>query len=261
MKDTDKKKRRLAYLLVLALGMMMGCNPSHTTTPVVTGYGQASSSISSCGKQALQESNFAYMACFTGNAEYGPCETCGYNPNRAGVQNANDCITCPPGFEIDVYYADCTGYCVPLNTAKKPISSNSCRPFSSCVKGPEHSPAVTTDTSVVVCEEPAGQEYAKTGRHDGALTIQCAAGAIQVTSAFYGRDTCQDQLCYSGRHKNCMPEYCTEDTCTCSAPRVLEIASSTCNGKSSCKLTASNRAFGDPCQGENKYLKLDYVCR
>ena len=37
-----------------------------------------------------------------------------------------DGITCPEGYEIYVYFDDCTGYCVPNGTAQNPISSSGC---------------------------------------------------------------------------------------------------------------------------------------
>lgn len=35
---------------------------------------------------------------------------------------------------------------------------------------------------------------------------------------------------------------------------------SRCDGKVSCKLSASNNAFGDPCRLTHKYLQVDYKC-
>lgn len=95
--------------------------------------------LSECGATVLKESRNAYTECFGGNDEYGACETCGYNSNPAGVQGANDCVTCPAGYEISQYYGDCTGYCVPEGTAERPLSTAQCRPNSACVVSAEPS--------------------------------------------------------------------------------------------------------------------------
>ena len=68
-----------------------------------------------------------YENCFDGvgsQVEYGPCATCGYYESES--QGEADCITCPDGYEIDVYYEDCTGYCVEAGTANNPLSSSDC---------------------------------------------------------------------------------------------------------------------------------------
>tara|TARA_B100001013_G_scaffold177846_1_gene106940 strand:- start:1451 stop:2215 length:765 start_codon:yes stop_codon:yes gene_type:complete len=68
----------------------------------------------------------AFSNCFEGDDEYGPCTTCGYYNHEEHAQGAYDCITCPEGYEIDVYFSDCTGYCVPTGTAENPISTSDC---------------------------------------------------------------------------------------------------------------------------------------
>ena len=71
-----------------------------------------------------------YTNCFSGNDTYGACSTCGFYDSEEDAQGAYDCITCPEGYEIDVYFDDCTGYCVPNGTAQNPISSSGCVPPS-----------------------------------------------------------------------------------------------------------------------------------
>jgi len=68
----------------------------------------------------------SFTNCFDGDDTYGPCTTCGYYDNEEDAQGAADCITCPSGYEIDVVYDDCTGYCVQAGTATNPLSSSDC---------------------------------------------------------------------------------------------------------------------------------------
>ena len=77
----------------------------------------------------MQNDDGSYSNCFQGDNAYGPCATCGYYDNEEDAQGAYDCITCPPGYEIDVYFPDCTGYCVPIGTAENPISTSDCEPY------------------------------------------------------------------------------------------------------------------------------------
>ena len=73
----------------------------------------------------------SYSNCFEGDDSYGPCSTCGYYEEEEDAQGAYDCITCPEDYEIDVYFDDCTGYCVPTGTAQNPISTSDCQPHES----------------------------------------------------------------------------------------------------------------------------------
>ena len=67
-----------------------------------------------------------FTNCFSGNDTYGACSTCGFYDSEEDAQGDYDCITCPEGYEIDVFFDDCTGYCVPNGTAQNPISSSGC---------------------------------------------------------------------------------------------------------------------------------------
>ena len=67
-----------------------------------------------------------FTNCFDGSDAYGACASCGYYDDEAVAQGEYDCITCQDGYEIDVYFDDCTGYCVPEGTADNPISSSDC---------------------------------------------------------------------------------------------------------------------------------------
>tara|TARA_B100000945_G_scaffold269907_1_gene231017 strand:+ start:747 stop:1382 length:636 start_codon:yes stop_codon:yes gene_type:complete len=75
---------------------------------------------------SLDNSLQTFTNCFSGNDTYGPCSTCGFYDSEEDAQGDYDCITCPEGYEIDVYFDDCTGYCVPNGTAQNPISDSDC---------------------------------------------------------------------------------------------------------------------------------------
>ena len=125
MNSVNVALRRCLWGFLITMGV--SCTPPKAAPPEVP-------PLSSCGDQVLKESKAAYDVCFPGNSGYGACETCGYNTDRSAVQSPRDCVTCPEGHEIDVYFADCTGYCVPKGTAKKPIATSQCRPVSQCVR-------------------------------------------------------------------------------------------------------------------------------
>ena len=144
----------------------------------------AEPAISECGAAVLQESQNAYTDCFAGDEQHGACETCGYNSNASAVKNANDCITCPEGFEISQFYGDCTGYCVPVGTAEKPLATALCRPATACVTGgplPEPSPASPAEAEAAEREIPDGMSECGTTvlqESDKAYT-DCFAGDEQ----------------------------------------------------------------------------------
>ncbi len=108
-----------------------GCDCDETTDDD-TGAGE--SSLSDCGQQVIDEGYpNAFTECFAGDDDWGACETCGYYMDVSMSQGAYDCITCPEGYEIDVHFGDCTGYCVPEGNAVVPISASDCEPVSDCV--------------------------------------------------------------------------------------------------------------------------------
>jgi hypothetical protein len=93
-------------------------------------------SMSECGQTVLEEGTpTAFDQCFTAEGETAfSCETCGYYPDVALSQGAFDCITCFEGYEIDVMFDDCTGFCVPEGTAEVSITTSECTPVSDCVR-------------------------------------------------------------------------------------------------------------------------------
>lgn len=83
------------------------------------------------------------------------------------------------------------------------------------------------------------------------LSISCPLGTgISVVSAFYGRIS-QD-IC---------PSSSSNLTTICKATLASNKVRATCNGNPSCRISASNRLFGDPCYGVFKYLTVAYFCK
>ena len=93
-------------------------------------------SMSECGQAVLEEGTpTAFDECFTADGETAfSCETCGYYSDVSLSQEAFDCITCFEGYEIDVMFDDCTGFCVPEGTAEVSITTSECTPISDCVR-------------------------------------------------------------------------------------------------------------------------------
>lgn len=81
-------------------------------------------------------------------------------------------------------------------------------------------------------------------------TIRCPSckPKINIVSANYGRLT-GGHIC-GGRVR----------TTNCGAAGSLDKVKRSCQGKRSCRLTASNGIYGDPCVGTYKYLEVRYRC-
>ena len=94
------------------------------------------SSLSECGQLVMEEGEpTAFDECFEGEgATAFSCETCGYYMDVSMSQGAFDCITCHEGYEIDVVFGDCTGYCVPVGTAVEPVYTSQCDQVTDCVR-------------------------------------------------------------------------------------------------------------------------------
>ena len=72
--------------------------------------------------------------CFSGSIAASSCETCGFYELAEDALNPSDCVTCPDGYELDVFYGDCTGFCVAEGTAITPIAASDCEPTYECVR-------------------------------------------------------------------------------------------------------------------------------
>ncbi|XP_078594423.1 uncharacterized protein LOC144872241 isoform X1 [Branchiostoma floridae x Branchiostoma japonicum] len=81
------------------------------------------------------------------------------------------------------------------------------------------------------------------------VTLRCSTGQrINIVTALYGRKT--RAFCPSGPIR----------TTNCGSSNSLARVRTSCQGKSSCSVAASNSVFGDPCVGTFKYLSVRYTC-
>merc|ERR1711871_555939 len=114
-----------------------------------------------------------------------------------------------------------------------------------------------------VCEQASKGKFEYAGRADKTVKLLCPSG-LRISSAFYGRATCANSLCYSPDFTNCGNTTCTgNSSCTCAIDSAIALAKvkAACESKTSCQLEASNTFFGtDPRKGESKYLTVTYEC-
>ena len=122
------------YFSLVVIVTIMALTVSCTTSDDEESTSSPNSDLSSCGQTVLSSTSYAYRNCFSGNSSHGACETCGFYLNESSAQGNYDCITCPDNYGIDVYFNDCTGYCMEKGTETNPISSNSCTAPIACVK-------------------------------------------------------------------------------------------------------------------------------
>ena len=122
------------YFSLVVIVTIMALTVSCTTSDDEESTSSTNSDLSSCGQTVLNYTPNAFRNCFPGDSGYGACETCGFYKNESSSQGNYDCITCPDNYGIDVYFGDCTGYCVKKGTETNPISSNSCTAPIACVK-------------------------------------------------------------------------------------------------------------------------------
>ena len=122
------------FFSLVIIVTIMALTVSCTTSDDEESTSSPNSDLSSCGQTVLSITSYAYRTCFSGDSSYGACETCGFYNDESSAQGNYDCITCPDNYGIDVYFDDCTGYCVKKGTETNPISSNSCTVPIACVK-------------------------------------------------------------------------------------------------------------------------------
>ena len=122
------------YFSLVVIVTIMALTVSCTTSDDEESTSSTNSDLSSCGQTVLNYTPNAFRNCFSGNSTHGACETCGFYLNESDAQGSNDCITCPVNYGIDVYFNDCTGYCMENGTETNPISSSSCSAGIACVK-------------------------------------------------------------------------------------------------------------------------------
>ncbi len=122
------------YFSLVVIVTIMALTVSCTTSDDEESTSSPNSDLSSCGQTVLNYTPNAYRNCFSGNSSHGACETCGFYLDESSAQGSYDCITCPINYGIDVYFGDCTGYCMENGTETNPISSSSCTAPIACVK-------------------------------------------------------------------------------------------------------------------------------
>ena len=122
------------YFSLVVIVTIMALIVSCTTSDDEKSTSSPNSDLSSCGQTVLNYTPNAYRNCFSGNSSHGACETCGFYLDESSAQGSYDCITCPVNYGIDVYFGDCTGYCMENGTETNPISSSSCSAGIACVK-------------------------------------------------------------------------------------------------------------------------------
>ena len=122
------------FFSLVIIVTIMALTVSCTTSDDEESTSSPNSDLSSCGQTVLSSTSYAYRNCFSGNSSHGACETCGFYLNESSAQGNYDCITCPDNYGIDVYFDDCTGYCMENGTETNPISSSSCSAPIACVK-------------------------------------------------------------------------------------------------------------------------------
>ena len=123
-------------VIVTIMALTVSCTTSDDEEQTSSS-NNTNSDLSSCGQTVLSTSSYAYRNCFSGNSSHGACETCGFYLDESSAQGSYDCITCPVNYGIDVYFNDCTGYCMENGTEINPISSSSCSATIACVKEQE----------------------------------------------------------------------------------------------------------------------------
>ena len=121
------------YFSLVVIVTIMALTVSCTTSDDKESTNSPNSDLSSCGQTVLNYTPNAYRNCFSGNSSHGACETCGFYSDESSAQGSYDCITCPVNYGIDVYFGDCTGYCMENGTEISPISSSSCSATIACV--------------------------------------------------------------------------------------------------------------------------------
>ena len=122
------------FFSLVIIVTIMALTVSCTTSDDEESTSSPNSDLSSCGQTVLNYTPNAYRNCFSGNSSHGACETCGFYLDESSAQGSYDCITCPVNYGIDVYFGDCTGYCMESGTETNPISSSSCTAPIACVK-------------------------------------------------------------------------------------------------------------------------------
>ncbi|XP_071504019.1 D-galactoside-specific lectin-like [Diadema antillarum] len=139
----------------------------------------------------------------------------------------------------------------------KSVVSNACEGKSRCTVPATNSffggdPCSGTSKYLAVrytCVPP-GTPLKRYACQNRVLNIRCPAGRkLQIRTAVYER-----------RRKDWCAQVTKSSSCR-SSVRTLSKVKSICQGKNSCRVSASKRMFGDPCPGTQKYLAVHARCK
>ena len=109
-------------------------------------------------------------------------------------------------------------------------------------------------TEMRPCNMPAclSAEFTKIACENGNNDLSCPGSSrITITHALYGRKT--KSICEKG--------FAFFWSTSCVAGSSLSKVREACENKSSCRVSAKNSVFGDPCPGTIKYLEIRYRCK
>eukprot|EP00058_Branchiostoma_floridae_P006908 XP_002592396.1 hypothetical protein BRAFLDRAFT_67261 [Branchiostoma floridae] len=203
---------------------------------------------------------FLVLLADTARGQAGPS-----GPRRV-CENQRLSISCPAGQQINIVsalYGRTTGaFCPsgPIRTTNCRSSTSLTRVRTSCQGKPTCSvsasnsvfgdPCVGThkylEVSSTCIPGPSGPRRVCENQR---LSISCPAGQqINIVSALYGRTT--GAFCPSGPIR----------TTNCRSSTSLTRVRTSCQGKPTCSVSASNSVFGDPCVGTHKYLEVSSTC-
>eukprot|EP00755_Sulcionema_specki_P039367 Sspe_Gene.24275::Locus_9588_Transcript_2_2_Confidence_0.667_Length_13454::g.24275::m.24275 len=180
-----------------------------------------------------------------------PRKTCVAGVDRQGVQCDSTEIL---GGTVVIFYCAARTAGGNLACARCPVEQQT--PAPGPVTDPVE-PLPTTGRShrAVICtaesEASLGKETGQTA--DGMLTAACPAGTVVIETAFFGRRTCEGELCYTNSGEtNCNTLPCWAD--------VTDTVRLWCEGRSACNLDARSQQLVDLCPGVAKYLEVSYSC-
>ncbi|XP_067311526.1 L-rhamnose-binding lectin CSL3-like [Pseudorasbora parva] len=184
------------------------------------------------------------IAC-EGNSECLQCDT-GFIKVLDASYGRTDCTTCAtgkPANQVSNRNCKCDG--------SLSIMSARCDGMKSCTVPAVNSvfsdPCVGTYKYLNVSYDCIPAKRTVTCEYQTSV-IDCEVGVLSIHYANYGRrdlETCPHKLA---------------TTSACYSPQTSSLVSS-CNGKKSCQLNASNSVFYDPCVGVHKYLEVTYSCK
>ncbi|CAK8676565.1 unnamed protein product [Clavelina lepadiformis] len=197
-----------------------------------------------------------------------PPPPAGKKRNVIACENHNVHVTCPKGdviYVLDGFYGrknakTCPSKvnhnitCAAHNSLEKIMQT--CNYKNSCVLRPINllygDPCIGVykyiSMNYMCLPTPLGP-FKKVACQPHTLDVSCPAGKkIDVVNGYYGR-----------LNSHTCPSFHILTT-KCYAFGSSQLLAFTCDGRQSCSIKASNRFFGNPCWGTQKYLQMHYYC-